>query len=67
MKAAHVILATAAAAAAGAVIGILFAPRKGEETRENIGDFVKSHCPGQKEKRLEALANQIAREVKAEL
>lgn len=67
MKQSHVILAAVAVAATGALFGILFAPRKGDETRNNIGDFVKSHCPGQKEKRLEALANQIAREVKAEI
>lgn len=67
MKTAHVILAVAAAAAAGAIAGILAAPRKGEETRDNLRDFVKSHCPGSKEKRLEALADQIAREVKEEI
>lgn len=64
MKALHVILAVAGAAVAGAAAGILLAPRKGEETRENIVDFVKSHYPGVKQNRLEALADQIAREVK---
>ena len=64
MKALHVILAVAGAAVAGAAAGILLAPRKGEETRENIVDFVKSPYPGVKQNRLEALADQIAREVK---
>lgn len=66
MKTVHVILALAGAAA-GALAGILLAPRKGEETRDNVRDFVLSHAPGSKGRRLERLANQIAREVKEEV
>lgn len=66
MKALPMILALAGAAAVGAAAGILLAPRKGEETRENIKDFLKSHCPLMKEKRLEALADQIAAEMQKE-
>lgn len=67
MRTVHVILALAGAAAAGALAGLLLAPRKGEETRKNVRDFVLSHVPGLKDCRLERLANQIAREVKEEV
>ena len=67
MRTVHVILALAGAAAAGALAGLLLAPRKGEETRKNVRDFVLSHAPGSKGRRLERLANQIAREVKEEV
>lgn len=67
MRTVHVILALAGAAAAGALAGLLLAPRKGEETRDNVRDFVLSHAPGSKGRRLERLANQIAREVKEEV
>ena len=67
MKKVSILLAVAGAAAAGAALGILLAPRKGKETRENVKDFLKSHYPAMKTKRLEALADQIASEVKAEV
>lgn len=64
MKTFNLILALAGAAAAGVAVGILTAPRKGTETRENIKDFVKSHYPAVKEHRLQELADQIAQEFK---
>lgn len=64
MKNSHKFLVFLGAAAAGYVAGLLMAPRKGEETRENIRDFIRSHYPGIRERRLEELADQIAREVK---
>lgn len=67
MKPVHTVLALSAIAAIGAAAGVLFAPRKGRETRDNIKDFLRSHYPGIKSRRLEALADQIAREVKAEI
>lgn len=64
MKAFHVILAVAGAAAAGLAVGLLTAPRKGAETRDDIIDFIKSHCPGIKENKLQEIADQIAEELK---
>lgn len=64
MKPFHFILAMGAAAAAGVVAGVLFAPRKGKESRENLADFVESHHPILKNRRLEALAQQIANEIR---
>lgn len=63
MKAKHLVLAAAGAAVVGAIIGHLTAPRRGKETRENILDFIRSHYPGMKEKRIEALADQIAKDI----
>ena len=67
MKPVHTVLALSAFVAIGAAVGMLLAPRRGRETRENIKDFLRSHYPGMKTRRLEALADQIAREVKAEV
>lgn len=67
MKPVHTVLALSAFASIGAAVGMLLAPRRGRETRENIKDFLRSHYPGMKTRRLEALADQIAREVKAEV
>ncbi len=63
MKALNVILAVAGGVAVGAALGILFAPRSGSETREAVKDYIKSKCPGMKEKRLNALAEKITREI----
>lgn len=67
MKPIHIVLTLTVIAAAGAVAGILLAPRRGKETRENIKDFLRSHYPGLRTRRLEALADQIAREAREEL
>ncbi len=45
MKNLSIILAALGGAAVGATLGLLFAPEKGEDTREAIRDFVKSKCP----------------------
>lgn len=63
MKKINIFLSLAAAAAAGAAAGLLLAPRRGKETREDIAGFIKSHYPGLKNQRLSALADQIAQEV----
>ncbi len=64
MKNFSIVIAALAGAAAGAALGVLFAPNKGEDTREKIMDFMKSHCPKMKTDRLEAIADRIAEEIR---
>ena len=45
MKNVGIIVAALAGVVAGAAIGVLFAPERGEDTREKIADFIKSKCP----------------------
>ena len=64
MKTINLLLAVAGGVALGAALGVLFAPRKGTETREEILNFVKKNCPMLKEHQLNELADRIAEEIK---
>ena len=64
MKNVGIIVAALAGVVAGAAIGVLFAPERGEDTREKIADFLKSTCPKITKERLEELAEQIAGEIR---
>lgn len=63
MKKINIFLSLVGAAAAGAAAGLLLAPRRGKETRDDIVGFLKSHYPAVNNRRLSALADQIAQEV----
>lgn len=65
MKNLDIILAVVGGAIAGASLGLLFAPKKGEDLREDIADYLESKGIKLKKSQLEDLVEEIAETVES--
>ncbi len=63
MKPLNIILAVVGGAIAGAAVGLLFAPEKGENTRKEIVKFLKSKGINLKKDKMEELADELAEQL----
>lgn len=63
MKAIHIISAVVGGAIAGAALGLLVAPEKGEDTRKNLVKLLKEKGINLKKGELEKIAAEIEEEI----
>lgn len=66
MKGLNILAAFLGGAAVGAAVGILFAPEKGEDTRNKIAEILRKKGIRLNRREMETLVDEIASEIKSD-